>query len=519
MFFSIDSFALSGIDAVKINIEINISNGLPTFSIVGLPDKSINEAKERVRASIINSGFKFPHKKIIINLSPADIKKEGPCYDLPIALCILALSGQLRHDYLGKSGFIGELSLNGVLNPIKGILSMTERALLAGKEYFFIPSSNFDEASMIKGIKIIPCDNLLQCVSLLEKEKESVRYYNEMIIIKDKKRELHSDRKPDSEIADFKEISGQLRAKRAMEIAVSGFHNILLVGPPGSGKSMLAKRALSIMPELDFNESIEVTKIYSIYKKSIKNLITERPFRNPHHSVSLAGMIGGGSCIRPGEISLADRGILFLDEFSEFSRKIIESLRQPVEDKKIVLTRNGNSFRLPCFFMLVIAMNPCYCGFFKDKEIRCRCSVREIEKYWRKISGPMIDRIDIQVSMPREKIGDDYEKNAEDSETIRSRVRDVFDIQKNRNNYFDFDFNSGANSAALNEWVRKDFLKKMIAGYARKLNLSARQISSLVKVSRTIADMENSEEIKEEHITEALQYKIMLSKNYLSANI
>lgn len=516
MFFNIDSFSLSGIDAVKIKVEMNISNGLPTFSIVGLPDKSINEAKERVRASIINSGFKFPQKKIIINLSPADIKKEGPYYDLPIALCILALSNQLRHDYLHLSCFIGELSLNGVLNPVKGILSMAEKARKINKKYFFIPSSNFNEASMIKDIKIIPCDNLEQCVFFLENEKKTASYFDEMNILKNSEGNFHTDNTATEEMGDFKEINGQLRAKRAMEIAVSGFHNILLVGPPGSGKSMLAKRSSSIIPALDFKESIEVTKIYSIYKKNIKKLIGERPFRNPHHSVSLAGMIGGGSNIKPGEISLADRGILFLDEFSEFGSKIIEALRQPLEDKRIVITRNGNTFKLPCFFMLIIAMNPCYCGFFKDKEIKCRCSLREVEKYWRKVSGPMIDRIDIQVSMPREKTNVYREKDIEDSKTIRARVGNAFEIQRKRNNSYNFDFNSQANTAALNHWIKSDSLKKLISGYARKLNLSARQISSLVKVSRTIADIEGSGKIKEEHITEALQYKIMLSKTYFS---
>ena len=516
MFFNIDSFALSGIDAVKINVEINISNGLPTFSIVGLPDKSINESKDRVRASIINSGFKFPQKKIIINLSPADIKKEGPCYDLPIALCILALSNQLKHDFLFKSCFIGELSLDGALNPVKGILSMAEKARADSKEYFFIPAPNFNEASMIKDIRIIPCDNLKHCVYLLEEEKRSARYFDGITDLKNSKQNPDSSNPAEKEIVDFKDINGQLRAKRAMEIAVSGFHNILLVGPPGSGKSMLARRALGIMPELSFDESIEVTKIYSIYKKNLKNLITQRPFRSPHHSVSLAGMIGGGSSIRPGEVSLADRGILFLDEFSEFSSKIIEALRQPVEDKKIVISRNGYTFRLPCFFLLIIAMNPCGCGFFKDKEIKCRCSVREVERYWRKISGPMIDRIDIQVSMPREKMQSTFESESDDSETIRKRVRKTFETQIKRNQFFNFEFNSQANTAVLNYWIKSDSLRKMIIAYAKKLNLSSRQISSLVKISRTIADMESSEEINEEHITEALQYKIILSRNYFS---
>lgn len=506
MFFKLDSFTLMGLDAIKVSVEIHISRGLPDFIIVGLPGKAINESRQRVRSAILNSGFEFPIKKIIVNLSPADIRKDGSFYDLPIALSILAASSQTGCGIFKDSCFIGELSLDGGINPVRGLISMAEKARVIGKKYFFVPPGIANQASFINGINIVACKNLIETVEALTGEGQIKRYIYE---------NKNISCKSDLGSLDLKDVKGQLRAKRALEIAVSGRHNIMLIGPPGSGKTMLAQRAVSIMPALSLKECIEVTKVYSLYKKYINHLVWRRPFRNPHHTISRMGLIGGGVNPRPGEISLAHKGLLFLDEFSQFSKNLIEDLRQPLENKEVVITRNHMSYSFPCNFMLIAAVNPCYCGYFGDESRKCTCSLREVKKFWKKMSGPVMDRIDMKVTVARLPERDFIKTElGESSEKIRERVKKSINIQDERFAGKDINYNSEIKINIINKWMENNKkTRDLVYTISKKYNLSARGTVSILKVSRTIADLEGSSSIREDHIIEAVNYRVGYSYN------
>ncbi len=503
MFFKLDSFALAGIDAIKVTIEVHISRGLPGCIIVGLPGKAVNESRLRVRSAVLNSGYDFPIKKIIVNLSPAYIKKEGSFYDLPIALSILAVSGQINSNIFHRSCFVGELSLNGKINAVRGIISMAEKASDLGKNNFFVPYAIANQASFIPSINVIACRDLKEVVAALEDSKQLKKF----IYV-----EKNGDRDPGKEDnfnLDLSDVKGQLKAKRALEIAAAGMHNIMLIGPPGSGKTMLARRAVSLMAGMTLEECIEVTKIHSLSKSYTGDLLKERPFRNPHHTISRMSLIGGGSNPRPGEISLSHKGILFLDEFSQFPRMLIEDLRQPLEDKKITITRNNLSFCFPCSFMLVVAANPCFCGYLGDDSRKCTCSIREVKKFRRNLSGPILDRIDMNVVVARLKEDSFFKAGrGEGSRDIRKRVKKAVLIQNKRFKAKKIKYNSGANMAHIDKWLLVDkSLTELIYMISKRYRLTARGMVSIIKVSRTIADLDESTEIREQHVIEAAAYR------------
>ncbi len=503
-----NSMGIFGLETFNVRVEADVAMGFPGFDIVGLPDVSVKESRDRVRSALRNCGFEIPDGKITINLAPAHIRKEGSVYDLPILMALLKYSGQLVAD-ISNSVFIGELSLSGDVRSVNGVLPMTMKAKEDGFQNIYVPYNNKNEAAVVKGINVYPIKNLNQLFDHLCGRKP---LGTATVDIEDEENAV--------QIPDFSQVKGQSEAKRAIEIAAAGMHNILLIGTPGSGKSMLAKRIPSILPDMTFEESIETTKIHSVAGMlgANKGLITTRPFRAPHHTVSAVGLSGGGTVPKPGEVSLAHNGVLFLDELPEFSRAAMEVLRQPIENGEITISRVSGTLSYPCDVMLVAAMNPCPCGYYGHPTRKCICGPKAVTRYLSKVSGPLLDRIEIQIEVPPVEFSDLTSQIQEEcSADIKKRVNKARYVQQERYKGTAVKCNSGITLAMLNKCCPMDDKAQQLLGKAfDKMGLSARAYDRILKVARTIADLDQSEVIKSIHIAEAVQYR-SLDRKYWTA--